>query len=296
MKQIPSFSLLLTGAAVLGTVCLARSEWERSHFVCTYYDISRPNLPDALDGYRLVFFSDLHNQVFGKNNQPLIDAVDAFSPHLVLFGGDSMTIKSNKKMDFSVVHDLVNTLAKKYPVVYSNGNHEQRMRDAADYYPDWYQTFRDGLSCHVTYLENDTCCIPVADSNLYIASLELDEAYYQHRFGKLPLQPNYLTQHLGNSFSDGYTILLAHSPLYLEEYAAWGANLTLSGHFHGGTIRLPFLGGVMTPQFQFFCGRDRGRIEIGDTTCIISAGLGTHSVNVRFNNRPELVCITLHVG
>lgn len=89
-----------------------------------------------------------------------------------------------------------------------------------------------------------------------------------------------------------FSILLAHSPMFFHEYAAWGADLTLSGHFHGGTIRLPVLGGVMTPQYQFFypwCA--------GEFTCengkkmIVGRGLGTHSINIRLNNKPQVVVV-----
>lgn len=62
----------------------------------------------------------------------------------------------------------------------------------------------------------------------------------------------YIEKKLGPASRDHFQILLAHSPLFFEAYRKWGADLTLSGHFHGGTIRLPVLGGVMTPQYQFF--------------------------------------------
>ena len=99
---------------------------------------------------------------------------------------------------------------------------------------------------------------------------------------------------MGPCRKDGYQILLAHSPLYLEQYEKWGADLTFSGHFHGGTIRLPYLGGVMSPQLQFFTNRDKGLLKIGHADCIISGGLGTHSINIRLNNLPELIIVTLN--
>ena len=80
--------------------------------------------------------------------------------------------------------------------------------------------------------------------------------------------------------------------MFFEEYAAWGADLTLSGHFHGGTIRLPLLGGLMTPQYQFFfpwcsgCFSDKNGRKL-----IAGRGLGTHSINIRFNNKPQVVVL-----
>lgn len=90
-----------------------------------------------------------------------------------------------------------------------------------------------------------------------------------------------------------FTILLAHSPLYFDSYARWGADLTLAGHFHGGTIRIPGLGGVMTPQYQFFLPWCAGDFERDGKRMIVSRGLGTHSINIRFNNRPQLALIRL---
>ena len=88
-------------------------------------------------------------------------------------------------------------------------------------------------------------------------------------------------------------ILLAHSPLYFDAYAKWGADLTLSGHFHGGTIRLPGLGGVMTPQYQFFLPWCAGIFEKQGHYMAVSRGLGTHSINIRLNNRPQLLVIRI---
>ena len=69
--------------------------------------------------------------------------------------------------------------------------------------------------------------------------------------------------------------------------------MTLAGHFHGGTIRIPGLGGVMTPQYQFFLPWSAGNFERNGKRMIVSRGLGTHSINIRLNNRPQLVLIRL---
>lgn len=92
---------------------------------------------------------------------------------------------------------------------------------------------------------------------------------------------------------DCFQILLAHSPLFFDAYRKWGADLTLSGHFHGGTIRIPGLGGVMTPQYQFFLPVCAGTHEREGRYMAVSRGLGTHSINIRLNNRPQLLAIRL---
>ena len=105
-----------------------------------------------------------------------------------------------------------------------------------------------------------------------------------------------MEDHLGTAPEDGFRLLLAHTPAYAKEYAAWGADLTLSGHFHGGTIRIPGAGGLMTPQFTFFSPFTKDFICTDGMPMIISSGLGTHSVNIRLNNPPQLIFITFHAG
>ena len=99
---------------------------------------------------------------------------------------------------------------------------------------------------------------------------------------------------LGSPDPEKYSLLLAHSPMYFKQYAEWGADLTLSGHFHGGTIRLPLVGGVMTPQFQFFFPWCSGQHEgAHGRKMIVGRGLGTHSINIRFNDKPQVVVVDL---
>lgn len=97
----------------------------------------------------------------------------------------------------------------------------------------------------VSYLE-DSCAFLGRD--LRIAGLDLAPCFYRKAlYQKVPpMPPGYLERKLGKGPSDckeePFTILLAHSPLYFDSYARWGADLTLAGHFHGGTIRIPGLG------------------------------------------------------
>ena len=82
----------------------------------------------------------------------------------------------------------------------------------------------------------------------------------------------------------GCTILLAHNPLLLDTYAAWGADLVLCGHVHGGLIRLPLAGGLLSPERKFFPKYDKGLYEKAGTKMYVSGGIG----KPRFWNPPEI--------
>ena len=88
-------------------------------------------------------------------------------------------------------------------------------------------------------------------------------------------------------------ILIAHNPDYFEEYAKWGADLVLSGHVHGGIMRLPFLGGVIAPSYKLFPKYDGGVFHIGKSTMLLGRGMGSHTIPFRFFNPGELYEVTL---
>ena len=90
---------------------------------------------------------------------------------------------------------------------------------------------------------------------------------------------------------EGYSILLGHAPDFIDGYSDWGADLALSGHFHGGIIRFPFLGGLISPRFMLFPRYDYGKYKKGKTIMIVTNGMGQHSLCLRVNNIPEIVSI-----
>lgn len=265
---------------------LLRSQYERDHFVTEETVIRSPRVKKPA---RLVFLSDLHDKEFGENNEKLLQEIRRMTPDAVLIGGDTMVIKEGKAC-LDVTQRLISGLSGICPVYYGNGNHEQRMRREREIYGDLYHEFRRLLKRYgVIYLSNESVWIR---EDIRISGLDIPEAYYKD-FCRRKLPVSYLSEKLGNAERNAFQILLAHSPLFLEAYAGWGADLSLAGHFHGGTIRLPFVGGVMTPQYQFFNPYCAGTFERNGRVLIVSRGLGTHSVNIRFCNKPQIVAVKL---
>lgn len=301
---------IVIGVVLVGVVCLIRSSYERRHIVTTVYSVGSKKLGTEWNGYRICFLTDLHNNTFGKKGLKLLEEkIGEAKPGLILIGGDMMKTSLHDMKDFSQVQEFVVRLAGQYPVLYSLGNHEKRMRDYTDYLGDAYQNYKKALEdAGVRWLENDSIELSVTsmseemqmpeekaskNSRIRITGLDMDWCYYVCKGQVLKMVSGYMEKTLGKRPEGVFEILLPHSPLYMEEYAAWGADLTLAGHFHGGTIRLPLLGGVMSPQFQFFIGRDRGLYSLKESKMIVSGGLGTHSINLRLNNPSELVVVEL---
>lgn len=110
------------------------------------------------------------------------------------------------------------------------------------------------------------------------------------------METEYLNRVLGNPEKKCFNLLIAHNPDYFDAYADWGADLTVSGHVHGGLMRLPFLGGVISPKLRLFPHYDGGRFEKDGKEMILSRGLGTHTLPIRIFNPGEMVVIRLRKG
>lgn len=90
-----------------------------------------------------------------------------------------------------------------------------------------------------------------------------------------------------------YTILLSHRPEFIHFYQKAKINLVFSGHAHGGQIRVPGIGGLLSPHQGFFPKYAEGMVKEGNTKMIVSRGLGNSCFPFRINNPPELVIVEL---
>lgn len=276
----------MAGAGLgVGIATLFRSQYERKQLDVEVIPIGSEKIKGEKN---LVFLSDLHDNEFGPDNVRLLAAIDQINPQAVLIGGDMMVCK--KKCETKQALKLLEVLASKYPVYYGNGNHESRMRWKKQVYKDVYDKYRDRLKeMGIHHLVDDHADL---GDHITVHGLDIGRSYYDKGY-RGEMGPGYLEGKLGTADPGQFHLLLAHSPLFFDAYRRWGADLTLSGHFHGGTIRLPFLGGLMTPQFHFFLPWCGGFFEKNKHYMVVSRGLGTHSINIRLNNKPQLVVIRL---
>lgn len=276
--------LLLVAALVVFFIIVMVTDCHR--FVIKEYDCHSPKLKK--EG-KIIVLSDLHNKSFGKENQRLFCAIKKQNPDLILIAGDMYT--AAKGQDNGKTADFVCRLAACWPVYYGIGNHEHKTKLFPEEYGSLYEAYMKRLEqAGVTLLENERVFLPGYGMELY--GLEIGREYYQ-KFVKKEMGEDYLTALLGTPETDRFNLLIAHNPDYFETYAGWGADLTVSGHVHGGLMKLPFLGGVISPRLVLFPRYDGGRFEKDGREMILSRGLGTHTLPIRIFNPGELVVLRL---
>lgn len=276
--------LACLGIAVI--LCLLISAWDCNRFVTVEYEIESDKVTRPC---KFILLSDLHNKSYGKDHKRLIDKIDSISPDMVLVAGDMLT--AVKGQAFGVTLSLMRQLSPQYKIYYGMGNHEHKMK----LYPEQYGTIYDDFVAELSKLG----IVPLVNENTYlpeynvaVCGAQIDPCYFK-KFRKYPMDERYLPKILGEPRENACQILIAHTPQYFEEYAAWGADLVVSGHVHGGIVRLPVLGGVLSPNMTLFPKYDGGKFVRGKTTMILSRGLGTHTIPVRVFNPGELVVVTL---
>ena len=238
--------------------------------------------------HRYVVLSDLHNKSYGEKNSRLIRKIIGLTPEGILIAGDILTAKPGKS--YEVALELIKNLAEKYPIYYGMGNHETRLFLYPETYGDMGERYLADLNkVSVDFLKNES---QQCEDNIRITGLDMDRNYYK-RLKKYPMDSNYLKETLGEADKQKYEVLLAHNPDYFEEYAEWGADLVLSGHVHGGMMRLPVLGGVISPSVKLFPKYDGGIFKIGKSTMILSRGLGMHTIPISIFNPGELILLKI---
>lgn len=279
---------------IIGIILLLLSLYiifENRNLKIDKYITSSSKIPESFEGAKIVVIADLHNNTFGKNNKKLLKAIDKVAPDFILVAGDMLVGSKTYNHDNALY--LLLTLVKKYPIYYSYGNHEQRIMEPGPHHHDEFRDYYHKLlKSGVTFLLNESEEIVREGEKIRITGIVIDKSYFKKGSGmKMTLE--YLQDLVGNSEEECYNILIAHNPMYFPSYAEWGADMTVAGHVHGGLIRLPKAGGILSPQYIFFPKYDGGRFEIGDKTMFVSRGLGMHTIKIRMNNPPELMVIQL---
>lgn len=282
--------IILIIVAVFIVYCLIEMIRELRDFRVTKYRICSQKLNGIKREKKIIFLSDLHNRMYGEENERLLESIRNQHPDLILIGGDMLVRKDGNFYD-KTVHFLAK-LPGICPVYCANGNHEQKLKELPDKYEQSYEEYKKALTASgIHMLENASETVKLDEVPVKLSGLEIPLGAYA-RFGKKELSLKEITDRIGEH-GDDYQILLAHHPGYMKEYLTYGADLILGGHYHGCVVQLPWIGGVISTNFTLFPKYSGGIYQEGEQTAVVSRGLGTHSVPLRLWNWPELIVLEL---
>lgn len=256
---------------------------ERRIVLTSRRSISPPMLPKELDGFKICHVSDMHLVKSAGSTEAVLAAAKREKPDIIVITGD---LVSRSTFDFSHAEGLLRGLCGIAPVYFSYGNHE------SDLDPQRRQTL-DGIlkASGAVALDNASVTVRYGEGSFTLAGFSVPVGCYHNEdftFRSLPpCTADTLCSVIGKK--GGFTVLLAHNPLFFDAYVAWGAELTLSGHIHGGMVRLPLIGGILSPERRFFPKYSAGSYLEGDSMLYVSRGLG----KLRLFNPREIVFLTL---
>lgn len=283
MKKITRKKKWLIISAVIVILCIWMI-WSNLTVRLTNIKITSSDLPAAFDGFTIAQVSDLHNAEFGDDNSVLIEMLKSASPDIIAITGD---IIDSEHTDIDVAIRFITNIVDIAPCYYVTGNHEAWLGED-------YSVLEDAMTdAGVTVLHDET--IKLERDGQTIQLIGLDDPDFSDDAYRYSSNEEMVSAKLENiKISEDFVILLSHRPEVFEAYADSDVDLVLSGHAHGGQLRIPFVGGLIAPDQGFFPEYDSGVYSEDETSMVVSRGIGNSVIPVRINNRPEMVIVELH--
>ncbi len=262
---------------------------QSSGYTTVEYDLSTGK---DCGSVRFVMLSDLHDtDVTHDGNKKLLDSISALSPDFVILAGDMITSYLEPKSSSRTAYSFLKDLSERFTVYYGLGNHEQRYMAEPDRFPGKFEELRSyALDLGIRFLSDGYADVDGTNIRIYGFNVPI-ENYRRAVTSYLP--SGILEDTFGSLEKERYNILLAHDPVYFDDYALFSPDLVLSGHLHGGIVGIPGVGGVISPQLKFFPKYYAGRFEKDGSVMIVSRGIGWHSIPIRIFNKAEIVCINI---
>lgn len=237
------------------------------------------SLPPQFDGLRVAELSDLHGRSFGKNNVRLLRTLQKARPDMICICGDLF----DEKTDLTMLEPLLTGLTNIAPVYYVTGNHEWQVKNLREI----LQKMR---AWGVTVLENEGRVLSRGGAEMVVAGVHDPCGPYDMK------TPAALVRELRSAQGNDFILMLSHRNDELAMWSQLGVQLVLSGHCHGGVVRLPFVGGVFGTRRELFPEYDAGVYRQDGTTLFVSRGLGYTNVHFRLFNRPHVPIMILRSG
>ena len=232
--------------------------WANTALEVNEYEIVNDRIPEVFAGFRIAQVSDLHNKDFGEGYGQLLTLLSQINPDIIVVTGDLI---DSRQTDLDIALEFAWQAGKIARVYYVSGNHEARVPE--------YEDLKIGLvKAGVVMLENQKVQITREGESITIMGIDDPSFQEDYLFGDSESVARQAIENLQNE-SDEYTILLSHRPELFDLYLETEMDLVFSGHAHGGQF---------TEE---------------NTTMIVSRGVGNSIIPIRFNNRPEIVLVTL---
>lgn len=264
--------ILLAAVVVLAVIGLDQRMVVRQYAVETD-KVSRP--------VRLAVLTDYHGCDYGPDGADLVQAVSALAPDAILLVGDMFSADGDPDAELRMFRQL-DSIAFTY---YVTGNHEYWEHNVP-------QLLAEIAETGVTVLDQSCVSLVVDGQRINLCGIPDPYAYVDTEEA--------LNRAVDDIDHPAFTVLMAHRPELIEKYAATGSfDLVVSGHAHGGQVRIPGLvNGLCAPNQGWFPRYAGGRYELDGTTMIVSRGLSTQrQMGVpRIFNRPELVLVEICPG
>lgn len=272
-RRLPGILLAALAAAALFVY------WGNTALQVCRFEPSFPALPEGFDGCRIVVLSDLHGAEFGEGNRALFDAVAAESPELIFFLGD--LVDEYRDLPAGYAETVAEGLSAIAPTYYVTGNHEWAAVDVPD--------LKKQLSGHgAAVLDNEFLALERNGDQIVLAGIDDPNGYADQK------SPAQVAQEVYAAWGDPFWLLLAHrNDRFPGEYSLLGADLVISGHGHGGLIRLPFTDGLVSAERRPFPSYTAGFYTANGRDVFVSRGLGNSGPTLRLFNRPEVAVLTL---
>lgn len=221
---------------------------------------------------KIVQISDFHsNKLVDKNK--IVQDIETIDPHIVVLTGDLIDYKDK---DYTYTLNFVESLVKiNTNIFYVHGNHEMGNKKG-------YEFIEEVRKLGVKVLENENTEVEISGETINICGINFYINNYEYE------------KAIEGINEENYTILLAHSPDRPLPFLTGKEDLILSGHTHGGQVRLPIIGAILAPGQGSFPKYDKGIYKINDkTTLYIDSGLGNSVFPLRFFNRVQFSYITV---
>lgn len=239
------------------------------------YTVASPKLTAEV---RLAVVTDFHSS---DNADDVVAMVASCAPDAVLLVGDMFDDDiANRPTERTL--SLMRQLSAQYPCYYVSGNHEAWTGEMDALYQ---QTEEAG----VTVLRMSSGVLTVRGQRIALCGIPDP---YEMVFSGAPDTEEQIRQAMENVDSADFTVLLAHRPELLAKYAQFPFDLVVSGHAHGGQVRIPgVLNGLYAPNQGWFPKLAGGAYTQDGTTLIVSRGLAVRTRLPRIFNRPEVVLV-----